>query len=204
MPWLLDCYNEQPVVISRAIADHSYHTPVHSLTGIVYIAEGSKCTCTLSIFTGSSHHYCLFDVLHEGNTKKQEERLRRCGFVPQLAGIVNTQVEEQLHRGFVKNTYFLDNMGPTSHIFLMRHLLQIHNQRTNREAMRLTQRKTGMTISFDDLGRMFTTTGMMHKCTKTYHASMYTVHFHTYMYLYCVPYIVPIHACTLLLYIQAR
>jgi len=45
-------------------------------------------------YTGSSHHYCLFDVLHEGNTKKQDERLRRCGLVPQLAGFVNTQVED--------------------------------------------------------------------------------------------------------------
>ena len=82
--------------------------------------------------------------------------------MPQLAGVVNTQVEEQLHQGFVKDTYFLDNMGPSSHIFLMRQLLQIHNQRINREAVRQTQRKTGMAISFDDLGRMFTTTGMMH------------------------------------------
>ena len=34
MPWLLDCYNEKPVVISGSLADHSYHTPVHPLTGI--------------------------------------------------------------------------------------------------------------------------------------------------------------------------
>ena len=35
MPWLLDYYNEQAVVISGAIADHLYHTAVHPLTGTI-------------------------------------------------------------------------------------------------------------------------------------------------------------------------
>ena len=46
--------------------------------------------------TASSHHYCLFDVLHEGNTKNPNEVLRRIGLVPQLAGIFNTQVRTRL------------------------------------------------------------------------------------------------------------
>ena len=56
--------------------------------------QGDKGTkrkrCPTKVTIGSSDHYCLIGVLHEGNTKKQDERLRSCGLVPQLAGVVNT------------------------------------------------------------------------------------------------------------------
>ena len=47
----------------------------------------------------------------------------------------------------MKDTYFLDNMSSYSHIFLMHHLIEIHNQRINKEAIKQTQRKTGIGIS---------------------------------------------------------
>ena len=81
--------------------------------------------------------------------------------MPQLAGFLNTQVEEQLHRGFVKDTYFLDNMCPSNHIFVMRHLIEVHNRRINSHALMETQRRTGMKVSTDTLGRLFATTGMI-------------------------------------------
>ena len=75
MPWLLDNY-EQAVVISGAIADHLYHTAVHPLTGTIKCSLFTEhliiavCKYNVNSYRGSSHHYCLFDVLHEGNTKK--------------------------------------------------------------------------------------------------------------------------------------
>ena len=58
--------------------------------------------------TTSSHHYCFFDVLHEGNTKNPNEVLRRIGLVPQLAGFFNTQV----HTRFMKELiiYIIRNL----------------------------------------------------------------------------------------------
>ena len=45
--------------------------------------------------TGADLHYCLFDVFHEENTKKEMEILRRIIFFPELNGVINTNVAEQ-------------------------------------------------------------------------------------------------------------
>ena len=89
MSWLMDCYSAQPMATSGATADHTYHTPIHPLTGMSYHSSFDHCRVNmyvsgiLFIQTGSSHHYCLFDILHEGNTERKEEILRRIGIVPQ-------------------------------------------------------------------------------------------------------------------------
>lgn len=66
------------------------------------------------------------------------------------------QVEEQLHRSFVRDLYFLDNMRPSSHIFLMRSLIEVHNEVKNSHAVSETERKTGTKVSIDASGRLFT------------------------------------------------
>ena len=77
-------------------------------------------------------HYCLFDVLHEQNTKQKREILRRTKFVPQLAGQLNTQVAEQLHRA-VKRDLTICHLAVT---FLMRLILQQRNERINDQAVK--------------------------------------------------------------------
>ena len=70
--------------------------------------------------TGSDKRFCLFDRFHEGNTSVEKESLRRVTNVNELFGLVNTQVEEQLHSKFRKYKGFLNMMQPVSHIFLFR------------------------------------------------------------------------------------
>lgn len=73
---------------------------------------------------------------------------------------MNYQVAEQLHRSVVRDTYFLDSMCPTHHIFLMRNLIEVHNVALNKKAVLETQTKSKMFVSIDKAGRMFTTGGM--------------------------------------------
>jgi len=97
--------------------------------------------------------------------------------VPQLAGFLNTQVEEQLHRAITRDIYFLDNMSPSNHIFLMRLILHVRNERINSHAMRDITKKTRMTVSIGELGRLVAQTGTRQKIYPlcTYNTYMYTI-----------------------------
>ena len=79
--------------------------------------------------------------------------------MPQLAGFLNTQAEEQLHRAVKRDIYYLDNMSPSNHIFLMRLMLQIRNERSNSHAIKETTKRTRMKVSIGELGRLVATTG---------------------------------------------
>ncbi|XP_055006082.1 uncharacterized protein LOC110159374 [Boleophthalmus pectinirostris] len=81
--------------------------------------------------TGSSAHYCLYDRFHEDNASDPKDRLRRIGMVPELKGWLNSQVVEQFFAKMRKNNYFMNNMNPSTHIFLMRHIIHRHNTATN-------------------------------------------------------------------------
>lgn len=81
--------------------------------------------------TGSNHHYVLYDKFHQSNTKDPKEILRRINIVPELQSTLNSQVAEQLFASVRKNNYFLNNMGPSSHIFLMRNILEHRNSLLN-------------------------------------------------------------------------
>ncbi|XP_057712976.1 uncharacterized protein LOC130929649 isoform X2 [Corythoichthys intestinalis] len=81
--------------------------------------------------TGSSDHYVLYDKFHETNTKDPQEILRRIDLVPELQGSLNSQVAEQLFASMQKNNYFLNNMAPSTHIFLMRNIIHHRNNTTN-------------------------------------------------------------------------
>lgn len=82
-------------------------------------------------FTGSSSHYVLYDKFHEANTKDPQEVLRRINLVPELQSSLNSQVAEQLFSSMRKNNYFLNNMAPSTHIFLMRSIVNQRNINTN-------------------------------------------------------------------------
>ncbi|KAK0152218.1 HMG domain-containing protein 3 [Merluccius polli] len=81
--------------------------------------------------TGSSDHYVLYDKFHEANTRDPQEVLRRINLVPELQGSLNSQVAEQLFSSMQKNNYYLNNMAPSTHIFLMRNIIHLRNNNTN-------------------------------------------------------------------------
>ena len=135
MPYLVEGYEKQPIPLS-SIPDHCYTPPLHPIT---HVAD----------------HYCLFDVLHETNTKQEQEILRRTKFVPQLAGYINTQTEEQLHRAFGRDNYFLDCMKSSNHIFLLRSNINLHNMKTNAFAEAKIAKQTGMIIEKGEFGIVY-------------------------------------------------
>ncbi|XP_070399217.1 uncharacterized protein [Nothobranchius furzeri] len=85
--------------------------------------------------TGSSDHYVLYDRFHEGNTKDPKDKLRRIQLVPELKGWLNSQVVEQFFANMRKNNYFLSNMSPSTHVFLMRNITHHYNTVTNKKVL---------------------------------------------------------------------
>ncbi|XP_072567723.1 uncharacterized protein [Paramormyrops kingsleyae] len=85
--------------------------------------------------TGSSDHHVLYDRFHEGNTKDPKDILRRIQLVPELKGWLNSQVVEQFFASMRKNNYFLNNMSPSTHVFLMRNIIHHHNTVTNKKLL---------------------------------------------------------------------
>lgn len=81
--------------------------------------------------TGSSEHYVLYDRFHEKNASDPKDILRRIQLVPELRGWLNSQVVEQFFAKMRKNNYFLNNMSPSTHVFMMRSIVHHHNTCTN-------------------------------------------------------------------------
>lgn len=86
--------------------------------------------------TGSSQHFALNDVFHQGNSKDQREVLRKLELVPELTGLINSQCVEQLFSGMRKNNYFLNVTTPSTHIFLQRNILHHYNIARNQKMKR--------------------------------------------------------------------
>ena len=103
--------------------------------------------------TGSKTRLCLFDRFHEKNTVSEVEILRRITFIPQLHGILNTQVEEQLHLRYDSDKRFLNRMLPVHHIFLFRSILNYHNINKNSKVIKRLQKQTNFATSEDSFGR---------------------------------------------------
>ena len=85
--------------------------------------------------TGSSQHFALNDVFHQGNSKDPREVLRKLELVPELAGLINSQCVEQLFSGMRKNNYFMNMTTPSTHIFLQRNIVHHHNMAKNQKVM---------------------------------------------------------------------
>lgn len=85
--------------------------------------------------TGSSEHYVLYDKLHESNTKDPKDVLRKISLVPELQGWLNSQIAEQFFADLRKNNYFLNNMAPSTHIFIMRNIIHHKNASANQKLL---------------------------------------------------------------------
>ena len=103
--------------------------------------------------TGSDIHLCLFDRFHEGNSSSDIEYLRRINNIPQLNGVVNCQVQEQLHLRFDKNKSFLNMMKPANHISLFRSNINYYNIKKNSLLLKKLQQQIPLPITFDIYGR---------------------------------------------------
>ena len=60
--------------------------------------------------TGVTDRYCLSDRFHERNSGERSALLRRVTLVPELNGLINTEVEEQLHSSIGRSNYCLNKM----------------------------------------------------------------------------------------------
>lgn len=108
--------------------------------------------------TGSSEHYVLYDKLHESNTKDPQDVLRRISLVPELQGWLNSQIGDQFFASLRKNNYFLNNMAPSTHIFIMRNIVHHKNTSTNQKLLEVQlqrgHRPHGLeNITLSDLGQ---------------------------------------------------
>lgn len=82
--------------------------------------------------TGSSERILLFDWFHKDNCKEPVESLRKCSLVQELKGIINTQALEQENSSRKRDLYFINNMNPATHLFLVRLLVHVRNCKINK------------------------------------------------------------------------
>ena len=117
-------------LFSTSAEDHSY-------------AQGDQHPITFS-----TSNFCAFDRFHETNSTLEVDILRRLDNVKQTRGQLNSQAVEELFSHFKNSRYFLTQMSPLHHIFLMRLLLHLRNKARN--ASRLQRIKETITASFQD------------------------------------------------------
>ncbi|KAM9365863.1 HMG domain-containing protein 3-like isoform 2-T2 [Pholidichthys leucotaenia] len=86
--------------------------------------------------TGSSHHYMLCNKLHESVTADPKDELRRADLVPELQGCLSSRPVEQLFGALRKNNYFMNKMEPSTHIFLMRNIIEQKNSTLNKHLLK--------------------------------------------------------------------
>ena len=106
--------------------------------------------------TGSSQHFALNDVFHQGNSKDQCEVLRKLELVPEFAGLISSQCAEQLFSGMRKNNYFLNQTTPSTHIFLQRNILHHYNMARNQKIKNQYSKivPPDVSLQFDSYGRV--------------------------------------------------
>ncbi|KAL0992619.1 hypothetical protein UPYG_G00095850, partial [Umbra pygmaea] len=96
----------------------------------------------------------LVPEIHEGNSKDEKDTLRRIELVPELAGQLNSQVAEQLFAEMRKNNYFLNNMSPSAHIFLVRNIVHHKKKKKERQTIKKMKRNVrNVSITLDTLGK---------------------------------------------------
>lgn len=96
--------------------------------------------------TGSAEHYVLNDKYLEDNSKDPRDALRKIGLVAQLAGKVNSQVVEQFFSKLKKNNYFMNMTLPSTHVFLMRSVIDHHNSQKNLRRLEAFNRVFGTEV----------------------------------------------------------
>ena len=109
LPWVLD---DVASSFTKSSDSKSQIDDIHPITGVI-------------------HRYCLFDRFHERNSSQRSSLLRRVTLVPELHGLINTGVEEQLHSSIGRSNYCLNTMKPSHHLFMMRLKIHQHNNEIN-------------------------------------------------------------------------
>lgn len=109
--------------------------------------------------TGSREHYVLYDKFHKANMKTHRMCSEGSKSFQNFRPSLNSQVAEQLFASLWKNNCFLNNMGPSAHIFLMRNILEHKNSQQN-EKLPKHQLRRGLqlqqlhSITLSDLGQV--------------------------------------------------
>ncbi|KAF3699938.1 HMG domain-containing protein 3 HMG box-containing protein 3 Protein SMF [Channa argus] len=85
--------------------------------------------------TGSNHHYALYNKLNERNTQDPHAVLRMINLVPELQDIVKSKAVKHLLGDMRKNNYFLNSLAPSTHIFLVRNLVEHRNAICNTQLL---------------------------------------------------------------------
>ena len=104
--------------------------------------------------TRSNNRFCLFDKLHQSNTKKREEILRHIDLVPQLRFQLNSQAQEQLFSLLKRNSYFLNMMGPGTHLLVNRLIINDHNVEKNNKFRSDIEKRVRCKTTLSDLGKI--------------------------------------------------
>ncbi|KAM7387380.1 hypothetical protein PAMA_009820 [Pampus argenteus] len=91
--------------------------------------------------TGSSHRYALYhDRPHHGNTTDPHDVLRSINLVPEVQERVNNTTVKRLFAYMRKNNYFLNSVDPSTHVFLMRSMMEHRNTCCNTRLERVQRR----------------------------------------------------------------
>lgn len=109
---------------------------------------GMKCQHPI---TGTFERYSLYDRFHQGNQKRPEEKLRSLDLLPELTGILNSSMAEQLNRELSNSRYFICQLKDMHYMFMLRLIFHLHNQRVNNaffeKMRRLAQGKAAIGIN---------------------------------------------------------
>lgn len=114
--------------------------------------------------TGTSDRFSLYDRCHQRNQKQEKEKLRSLDLVPELTGLINSSMAEQLNRELANSRYFLCQLKDVHFMFALRLVFHLHNSRVNKSFMdkMLRQTQGAAEVGLDGRLSLFTT------CKKSY------------------------------------
>ena len=104
--------------------------------------------------TKTPNKYLLCDWFHQDNSKADEASLRKISIVPELAGVINTEVVEQMHQQSNKDLYFLNMMSPGTHLFYKRYIGQLQNETINKKIWNKQSKLLNEELCLDSFGRL--------------------------------------------------
>ncbi len=109
--------------------------------------------------TGTSDRFSLYDRFHQHNQKQEKEKLRSLDLVPELTGLINSSMAEQLNRELGNSRYFLCQLKDIHYMFALRLVFHLHNSRVNKAFMdkMLRQTQGSAEVGLDGRLCLFTT-----------------------------------------------
>ncbi|KAK9976915.1 hypothetical protein ABG768_018736 [Culter alburnus] len=109
--------------------------------------------------TRTSDRFSLYDRFHQLNQKQEKEKLRSLDLVPELTGLINSSMAEQLNRELANSRYFLCQLKDVHYMFALRLVFHLHNSRVNKSFMEKMLRQTqgAAEVGLDGRLSLFTT-----------------------------------------------